>query len=382
MNTYETEIITHLLKQSSFPDDAFDIHKTFSNRKIIIYGAGECSHWFIEIIMKMHGYKPTAVLDQSFSKGSSYEGIPAFSPLEYQPTDNEKNNAIVVICIGNQSYHAEVVGCLKELGFQNIIFLMDIYEIHNPFCLPEKLKNQGFNFYKIEKEKILTGLEFFTDNMSREIYIRCLQTHMQKKPIPLPSQPREEQYFPKDIVLHQGYSRFVNCGSYDGDTIRLLHKVHGKVEDIVCFEPESQIYNRLINYLTQHKDELAERIIALPCAAYNQEKVMPFTSRCGLGSRISNDGESQVQCVSIDHVLTGFKPTFICMDVEGVEIEVLKGAERTILENSPDLAICVYHSPEHLWEVPIFLSSLKLGYHFYLRNYTTFTMETVLYATK
>ncbi len=68
------------------------------------------------------------------------------------------------------------------------------------------------------------------------------------------------------------------------------------------------------------------------------------------------------------------------MDVEGAELEALKGAETLIKQNKPDLAICVYHTPNHIWDIPFYLEGLGLGYKFCLRNYTSFISETVLYA--
>jgi hypothetical protein len=100
-----------------------------------------------------------------------------------------------------------------------------------------------------------------------------------------------------------------------------------------------------------------------------------------MNSMISEEGESFIQCVALDHVIPGFKPTFISMDVEGVELEALKGAEMLIKENKPDLGICVYHAPNHIWDIPLFIESLHLGYKFFLRNYTSFVSETVFYAT-
>ncbi len=381
MSDKHKTIISRLFEQKAFPDDAFYLKKAFDERAIIVYGAGECCHWFVEIVMKIHGYIPVVVLDKAFKRGDTYEGIQACPPEEYQPTEDEKQNAIVVICVGKQEHHSEILRCLKELGFQHIIFLMDIYEIHNPFHQPDELKMKGFDFYLEQKDSIFAGLELLGDDLSREIYTRSLQTHLQRKPAPLADRPRREQYFPTDIQLRRGYSRFVNCGAYDGDTLRLLNEMCGKVGDIVCFEPEPDIYQRLVDYLGKHKHELADNIIAMPCAVYNREALMGFTNGSGLGSRISANGDSMVQCVALDHVLTGFKPTFICMDVEGVEPEVLKGAEGLIRKNCPDLAICVYHAPHHLWEIPLWLHNLGLGYRFYLRNYTTFTNETVLYAS-
>jgi hypothetical protein len=69
------------------------------------------------------------------------------------------------------------------------------------------------------------------------------------------------------------------------------------------------------------------------------------------------------------------------MDVEGAEPDALKGAEGLIREHRPDLGICVYHAPDHIWEIPLYLHEMGLGYRFYLRNHTAFTQETVLYAT-
>lgn len=205
---------------------------------------------------------------------------------------------------------------------------------------------------------------------------------MRRKPLPLPVSPREEQYFPKDVPLSKGYARFVNCGAYDGDTVRLLREVHGRVEDLICFETEPLLYGRLVDYLGLHGKELAERITAFPCAAYSREGLLPYVTGGGLGSRVAeNGGDGQVQCVTLDHVLPGFEPTFICMDIEGAEPEALKGAEGMIRAGRPDLGICVYHAPHHLWEIPHYLHGLGLGYRLYLRNYTSFTSETVLYAT-
>ncbi len=69
------------------------------------------------------------------------------------------------------------------------------------------------------------------------------------------------------------------------------------------------------------------------------------------------------------------------MDIEGEELKALEGGRRTLKTIRPGLGISVYHQPSHLWEVPNFLNGLNAGYRFYLRNYTGFIAETVLYAS-
>lgn len=375
------ESIDQLFQVKEFPVDAFFIGNELSNKQIVLYGAGESSHWFIEIVMKIHGFKPSIVLDKKFKCGDTYEGIPAFSPNDFQATKGQQEDALVVICTGNQQYHQEILTYLEAVGFQNIIFLKDIYEIHNPFSQPRELFEKGFSYYLEQKANILSAFDLFDDLLSQEVYRCFLQTHMQRKPVLIPESPRNEQYFPKDIDLSKGYARYITCGAYDGDTIRLLHRTHGAVEDIVCFEAEPTIFKRLAGFIEGSPEFFADNILAYPYAVYSHEAIVPFTKATGLGSRISEDGDSEVECVALDHLLPDFKPTFISMDIEGAEPQALKGAESMIRQHQPDLAICVYHSPNHLWEIPLYLHSLGLGYRFYLRNYTSFTIETVLYAT-
>ena len=380
MNEHKAAL-SRLFARGGFPDDAFYIHKAFQGRKIIVYGAGESFHYFKEIVMRQYGYIPSVVLDRKFSHGDTFEGVPAFSPLEYRPSADEKQNGLVVVCLGKQTYFDGVLQTLRQLGFRHIISLMDIYEIHNPFRLPQELEQSGYQYYLNQRKRIESCLDILADDHSRDIYVRCVQTHLQRKPVAVPMCDRNEQYTPQDVPLARNYSNFIYCGVSVGEMARVFSQV-GKVDELVCFEPDPNQFALAAEYLSKNHGRIARRVTAIPCAVYSHEAIEPFTySDTSFGSRILASGEARVQCVSIDHVLPDFHPTFINMDIEGAEHEALKGAEKTIQANRPDLGICVYHSPGHLWDIPLYLHGLGVGYRFYLRNYTTFVGETVLYAT-
>jgi FkbM family methyltransferase len=369
-----------MYQQGSFPDDAFYIHKTFQNRNVIVYGAGESFHYFKEVVMRQYGCVPSAMIDRKFSSGDRFEGIPAYSPVHYQPSAEEQETGLVVVCLGKQRYFDDVVKTLRQKGFRKIMPLMDIYEIHNPFRLPQELENTGFQYYINQRERIESCLDILADDESREVYFRCVQTHLQRKPVEIPMCDRNEQYTPRGIPLARGYSRFIYCGVSVGEMARVFADL-GKVDELVCFEPDPNQYRSVAQYLSVHHKKLALRVTAIPCAVSNRDGVAPFNcSDTSFGSRLLASGKASVQCVKIDHILPDFRPTVITMDIEGAELAALEGAERTIRESRPDLAICVYHSPNHLWDVPLYLDGLGLGYRFYLRNYTSFTGETVLYA--
>lgn len=381
MNKHKTDIM-RLLEQDGFPHDTLDLKKLVEGRSLIIYGAGGGFHWVHEILMNIYGYIPRIVLDRRFKRGDMYKGIPAFSPDDYEPDEREKQDSLVIISVGKQQYHGEIKHTLGNMGFQNIIVLMDIYEIHNPLNRPEEVAAKGFNYYKEQKGPILSCIELFKDEMSREIYTRCLRTHLTRKPVPIPGCDPSEQYTPRDIKLTKGYSKYIYCG-IDTEEMKRVFDNAGIVEECVCFEPNEYQVSNLVEYFKKERSKIPRNVIVYPCAVYSKEAKMPFMDggKSAFWNRISESGNHRVQCVSIDNVIPKFNPTFISMDIEGSELEGLQGAENTIKDSQPDMAICVYHSPNHLWQVPLYLHQLVPGYKFYLRNYTTFTTETVLYAT-
>lgn len=100
----------------------------------------------------------------------------------------------------------------------------------------------------------------------------------------------------------------------------------------------------------------------------------------GYASKISEHGGIEVEADSIDNVLSGNKVTYIKLDVEGAEIETLKGAIETIRAQKPKMAISIYHKPEDIIEIPLFMEKLDMDYKYYIRHYQTRYAETVLYA--
>lgn len=61
--------------------------------------------------------------------------------------------------------------------------------------------------------------------------------------------------------------------------------------------------------------------------------------------------------------------TFLKMDIEGAEWDVLLGCEGLIARDRPKLAICVYHGYDDLWRIPALIESFCPEYEFYLRHY-------------
>lgn len=70
----------------------------------------------------------------------------------------------------------------------------------------------------------------------------------------------------------------------------------------------------------------------------------------------------------------------IKLDVEGAELDALRGAEETIRRFRPKLVICLYHRPEDLMTLPLFVKSLVPEYRLEVAHASYGFTDTILYA--
>ena len=68
------------------------------------------------------------------------------------------------------------------------------------------------------------------------------------------------------------------------------------------------------------------------------------------------------------------------VDIEGFEVDALQGARETIQRQAPVLAVCVYHRQDHLWRIPLLLSSLRDDSAFFLRPHNEEGWDLLCYA--
>jgi hypothetical protein len=68
------------------------------------------------------------------------------------------------------------------------------------------------------------------------------------------------------------------------------------------------------------------------------------------------------------------------MDIEGAEFGALLGGKAIIQRDAPILAVCVYHTQNDVWRIPLLLRDLNPDYQFFLRAYDGDGLQSVVYA--
>lgn len=232
-------------------------------------------------------------------------------------------------------------------------------------------------YLEAHKAQFDAAYDLLADALSRQTFEAFINSKLGGAAEALAEVSRKEQYFPKGIIELSESEVFVDGGAYTGDTLlTFMRLAGGKCSGCYAFEPDPATADKLkatvekrgLLGVTVHNKGLWSSPATLPFAVWHGTSA----------SAVSSAGEVSVDADTVDHLAPD--ATFIKLDVEGAELEALKGAAETIRRNRPKLAICVYHKPGDLFEIPLLIRSLAPEYRFYLRQHQPVACETVLYA--
>ncbi|MBE5871393.1 MAG: FkbM family methyltransferase [Lachnospiraceae bacterium] len=195
------------------------------------------------------------------------------------------------------------------------------------------------------------------------------------------------QYFDLEALPHSDEKEvFLDVGCCDGmSSIQFLKWCQGNGY-CYCFEPDRKNISLVKNNMEAKNISNIDYSL-IPKGAWKEDGTLSFVATGNGSSHIDGvyGGKAAIETESIDVTkidnVVGERPiTFIKMDIEGAELNALRGAEKVICRWKPKLAICIYHKTEDIWEIPDYILRLRPDYRFYLRHYSFDGSETVLYA--
>lgn len=292
----------------------------YKDKKIIIYGVGKYGyHTYFILTHSKCANQIYAFADSNSSKwGTDYLGYNILSPFELL------NYKEALVIIASETYGSDIYLQLARSGFPQ----------YNIFFPPYQRLTGG------------TGHQYF------DVF-----------------EPRENEVF-------------VDAGCYDGDTsVDFINWCGEKYDRIYAFEPSKDMLELCKNKFNNRGIKNYELIDK---ATWSEDTEVYFSDDLGSaifgGAQVLNNSNNKIKTTSIDKVLNGNYVSFIKMDIEGSELEALKGAKESIIKYRPRLAISIYHKREDILEIPSYILGLVPDYNLYIRHYSSDIWETVLYA--
>jgi len=361
--------------------DAFDRLANGANKPAVLYGAGGLGRITLEGLRSL-GRPPVAFADRrSTGSSAAIDGVPVFSPAE--AAERFGTDVVFVVSIWNaQTDHQYAVTRdeLHRLGALHVAPALALFwkypETFLPYyCLdvPERVLAAQDDIRSLAKE--------LADDASRDVLIRQLRWRLEMDFDGLPSPVRGPAYFQPDLLPPRQDELFIDCGAYDGDTLRVFRsRMEGNASRIIAIEPDPASYARLEAYAGTLPTGVRERVRTLKAAVGRNRGMLRFDSSGLASAHASDTGTIEVDCRPLDEILQGETPTLVKMDLEGAELDALIGGEASIRRAKPSMAICVYHRPDHLWSIPLLLRRMLPNHALHLRPHGYEGWDLVCYA--
>ncbi|MBQ8024359.1 MAG: FkbM family methyltransferase [Succinivibrio sp.] len=380
----------------------------FKQNGVVIWGTGSSGLAFKRFLEDFDALDALKCFCDSYTKDNSNKVLSEVKVCSPHETYRQYPKAIYVIASSHRReilkfikddpilhsiqtfyYNSNPDSCEYQAFIYATIYLRDV--VHQDSYVCNYLK--FFDYFSADSstDKInfetKEVLDLFDDEISKTVlknridffstgHLSCL------KNIPIEQSPYE--YFDFFDFKLGSNEVFVDCGAFTGDSISsFIDVVNGKYKSVLAFEPDTKNYKILLNNVDKLKWKNIECVKAATGLIHSY---VNFSDDGGAGAALA---DSKKDSDNVQHDLTlqikldeyiDRQPTLIKMDIEGAELDCLKGAEKLIKTLKPKLAICLYHKPMDLFTIPLYLKSIVPQYRFKLRQHHHPIFDTVLYA--
>lgn len=286
--------------------------------------------------------------------------------IEVQSPAVIRNHPNALIIINTISFRA-VEKAMMDMGVQNDCVIIPYYFYHGIYDKAEAKAD-------IERNQDKIRTLYYLKDAETKCYIELMISMRLKGEDDLYAPQYYEgtgfgvDYFCDPDIVPKGPVTYIDVGAYDGNSIEPVQAFYGeRLKKCVAFEPDGDSRNRLKRYLEEH--DIAEITDIFPYALGDKNTQTRFSST-GLTSKVDRTGDAILEQRSFDS-LDGIKivgDAMVKMDIEGSEMDALRGMASFIQQSRPYLAVCIYHKAEDLLEIAEFIKRLNPGYRLYIRG--------------
>ncbi len=342
--------------------------------KIAIYGVGAFGDVFYHAMKD--SYEIEFFIDEYTDKDFFYN----------KNIYKAKKSPLLKVFISVLQHSKKIEEELCSLGFKEIVSFQNSVLL-NPKIF-KLLAKKNYLWLVDDKKQMISDKidevrEILCDKKSKEVLDNFVNFRKELNP-EFYVKPKDKEYFPSDIKLFKKNEKLniLDCGAYIGDSLEDFILNFKNVNNIISFEPDANNIELLSNNVNLLKDKFPScNFLVYPCGVYSENKVLKFNNMIASSSSyIDEESLIEVPVVSLDKTVIGMKINYIKMDIEGAEKDAILGAKNIIKKYKPTLAICLYHKPEDLWELPLLIKKIEPSYDMYIRVHEDMFLSTVLYC--
>lgn len=316
---------------------------------IAVYGTGNGADRVFSEFEKLGITVSAVIASDGFVRSRTFHG---FEVKSVSQAEEELGDFVVALCFASPL--PQVIENIKELSKRHKVVMPSVP------VFGDNIFNKDFlqkNLNEIEKAYSLLSDEHSKKVLESIIRFQitgdlncCFDCESEKN----------EAY---SILNLTDKESFLDLGAYRGDTIDEFLSVTQSYEKIVAVEPDKRTFKKLESYC----DNLSNCVL-INSAVWSENCTLKFDGNKGRGASAKDVGE-ETNAVCVDYLFEKYGSfTFINVDIEGAEAQMLKGAVN-LLKTKPKLCMAAYHRSEDIFKLINTLSELNPDYKIYLRHH-------------
>lgn len=317
---------------------------------IAVYGTGNGADKVFEEFERLGIEASAVVASDGFVRKRSFRGfeVKSISQLESELGD-------FVIALAFASPLPEVIENIKALSLKHKVIMpsVPVYE------------SEIFNkdFLKSHIDEIEKAYSLLADEQSKKGFESIIRFQITGNlDYCFDCETDKNEAF-RILDLNDNES-FLDLGAYRGDTVDEFLNYVDSYEKIVAVEPDTRTYKKLVTHC-----ENLENCVTLNNAIWSENCTLHFDGNKGRGASTKDIGEEK-QAICVDYIAEKHgKFTYINIDVEGAEKEMLEGAIKLIRTYTPKMCMAVYHKSEDIFSLINQINSINPDYKIYLRHH-------------
>ena len=319
---------------------------------VVLYGTGNAAQKIISICNQKNIGIAGIFASDAFVRDRSFAGYPVIS---YDEAKRRFGHMTVLLCFG--SHLPEVIDNFRRIDAEQNLYAPDL-----PVAGGELFDKD----YKYRHAAELSeALMMLADDKSRSVFAALIDYRLSGRIKYLfgCESPDDENWALLGLSDNEAY---FDLGAYNGDTLRqFIRLTDGRYQSITAVEPEARNYRKLSEYA-----EGLHYVNLINKAMSDKAGTVYFEKGSGRGGAVGKGRTIEVESTSVDILSAqlGISPTFIKMDLEGMELKAIEGAGNVIAENRPKMLISAYHRSRDIFEIPLMIKKIRPDYKVYLRH--------------
>ena len=321
------------------------------DKPIFLYGMGNGADRIFERLDKEKIAVSGVFVSDEFVRDKEFHGHKLCS---YSDAKKQYPNMIVLVAFG--TCIEEVLDNIKKISCEQELYAPFIPVIGSGDFTDEYYCNHydDFNFVR----------QRLADNRSKEVFENIIKYRVSgNTDFLFNSFDSVDNIY--SLLNMKKDAVYVDLGAYKGETAAEYIEKVGGYSHIYAVEPDIKNFKKL-----ERNSRHLNNISLYNTAVSFQNQKLHFAMNGGRNSAINpdNDKSVEIQAMSVDEILSGKKADLIKYDVEGAELDAIKGTEETIRNFKPKLAISCYHRIADLFEIPKAVLSIRSDYKLYIRH--------------